>query len=161
MKKLLAGALGALGLALALLAGAIQGAAPSAAANPDMSVGYGLDAAHDGYIADSALAPPLKRLWAIDLQGSVSYPLVVGNYVYVVAAHLTGDIGGVALYALDVHTGATVWGPVEQGGSYWATPLAYDGGRLLHLNSEGLLRAYDHETGAPAWHRGAKPLESL
>src|SRR3954452_21170212 len=115
MKKLLAGALVALGLVLALLASATWEATRAAVATPDMSVAYGVSPAHDGYIADSALAPPLKRLWAVDLKGGVSYPLVVDNQVYVMVGHLESQGYGGRLVALDVRTGAIIWGPIEQG----------------------------------------------
>ncbi|HMA34830.1 MAG TPA: PQQ-binding-like beta-propeller repeat protein [Chloroflexia bacterium] len=140
-------------LGLALLAGPARSAVPAASDNPDQSVTYGINARHDGYVADSSLAPPLKRLWAVDLSGSVSYPLVVNSLVYVVVGHPESDAYGYGgwLEALDARTGALVWGPIEQGGVYWPGVLAYDSGRVFAANKDGILRAYDAETGTPLW----------
>src|SRR6478672_10295970 len=52
------------------------------------SVTFQVNPAHTGNLDDPALKPPLKQLWAVNLgAGRVSYPLVVGNLVFVTVAH--------------------------------------------------------------------------
>jgi len=122
------------------------------AANAESSVTYQGTASHSGNIEDSALKLPLKQLWATDLGGSVSYPVVGSNKVFVTVA---GDMSmgpyGSKLIALDERTGDIAWGPVSLGGTYWWSALAYDNGKVFAVNYDGLLRAYDAATGTPAW----------
>jgi len=81
--------------------------------------------------------------WSRDLGSSVSYPLIVNGRVFVIA--------GTNLYALNSTTGATIWGPIDVGGS--PRGAAYDGGRVFTVNRDGLVRAFDAATGTQAWSR--------
>src|SRR5262245_13191628 len=90
-------------LALAL-GGALLIAAPAAAQD---AVSYQQDFAHSGRLTTAAPAPPLTQRWSVDLGDLLSYPLIVGNRVFVVA--LETNAYGPALYALDLGTGAELW----------------------------------------------------
>ena len=108
---------------------------------PAQAVAYQIDAAHTGAQIDT-VNPPLKQRWSRDLGSSVSYPLIAGGKIFVVA--------GTNLYALNGTTGATVWGPIDLG-SY--PSLAYNSGRVYAVNISGLLRAYDATNGTQLWSR--------
>ncbi len=108
---------------------------------PGQAVSYQINPAHTGSQFDT-VSPPLMQRWSRDLGSAVSYPLIVGGKVFVVA--------GTQLYALNGTNGATVWGPIEVGVS---RGLAYDSGRVFAVNHGGLLRAFDAATGAQAWSR--------
>jgi outer membrane protein assembly factor BamB len=117
------------------------------------SVTFQVNPAHDGNLNDPALKPPLKQLWSASLgAGRVSYPVAVGDKVFVTVAHdeSMGPYGS-ALFALNAATGAVAWGPVELGGVYWWSGLAYDNGKIFALNGDDLLRAYKAGDGTPVW----------
>ena len=108
---------------------------------PSQAVAYQIDPTHAGSQFDT-VAPPLTQRWSRDLGSPVSYPLIALNKVFVTA--------GSALYALNVTNGTTVWGPIEIG----VYPnIAYESGRILALNRDGLLRAFDATNGNQAWSR--------
>src|SRR5205814_10189575 len=58
---------------------------------------------------------------------------------------------GTRLYALDENTGQILWGPTELGGTYWWSASAFDAGQLFVLNYNGLLRAFNPQSGAQLW----------
>src|SRR5437762_110969 len=142
--------IGALGIMLVLstLPPSTGGAEPEQqAANTFMSTTYQINPAHTGNLKDPSIRPPLQQLWAVDLGGIVSYPVVVGDKLFVTAAHVPTMPYGSTLYALDARTGANAWGPVELGGTYWWSAIAYDRGKIFVLNGDGLMRAYDAQSG--------------
>lgn len=106
---------------------------------PGQAVTYQIDPAHTGSQFDT-VTPPLTQRWSRDLGGSVSYPLIAGGKVFVLA--------GTTLYALNGANGATVWGPIEIG---TAPSIAYDSGRVFAINFDGLLRAFDASNGTQLW----------
>lgn len=126
-------------------------AAPAAeAAQVGVSVTYQVDARHDGTLVDSGVAaPPLDRKWARDLGGNVSYPIVAGGRVFVTSSSPSGY--GTILHAFKAATGEDAWAPVELGGTYWWSALAYGGGRLYAQNYDGVLSAFNPATGAKLW----------
>ena len=109
---------------------------------PGQAVAYQIDPAHSGSQFDT-VSPPLTQRWSRDLgSGGVSYPLIAGGKVFVVA--------GTILYALNSADGATVWGPIDLG----ANPsIAYDSGRVFAINNSGLLRGFDATSGTQVWTR--------
>lgn len=109
---------------------------------PGQSVAYQIDPAHTGALIDT-VNPPLSQRWSRDLGSGVSYPLIVGGKIFVVA--------GTNLYALNGTNGATVWGPIDLGQS--PRGVAYDSGRVFGVNQSGLLRGFDATTGAQVWSR--------
>jgi len=108
---------------------------------PGQAVTYQIDPAHTGSQFDT-VSPPLTQRWSRDLGNSVSYPLIAGGKVFVVA--------GTVLYALNGANGATVWGPIEIG-TY--PSIAYESGRVLAINRDGLLRGFEATTGTQLWTR--------
>ncbi|MFG3285036.1 PQQ-binding-like beta-propeller repeat protein [Streptomyces sp. NPDC048111] len=115
------------------------------------STAYQVDARHDGTLLDSVVgAPPLARKWARDLGGAVSYPVVVDGRVFVTVSSPGGGYG-TTLHALDAATGQDAWAPVDLGGTYWWSALAYGGGRLYAQNYDGVLTAFDPARGTRLW----------
>lgn len=123
---------------------------PALADAGSQSVAYQLDPAHDGYASGVSLTPPLVKAWSQTLSGNVSYPLVVGDSVYVSAAAGSGT----NVYALNRTSGSVLW-EHSVGGTYPWSGIAYDntgtGGRIFVINSDGLLTAMDAGTGAVVW----------
>ena len=85
---------------------------------------------------------PLTKQWTVQLPASPSYPVVVGNVVYVTA--------GSSLYAIDLSTGNTLW-TKSVGGTYGTLGPAYDGGQLFVANSSGNLSAVNPADGTTVW----------
>ena len=109
--------------------------------SPGQAVTYQIDPTHTGSQVD-IVTPPLTQRWSRNLGSSVSYPLIAGGKVFVIA----GD----SLYALSGANGTTVWGPIVIGGY---PGIAYESGRVFAINSAGLLRGYDAATGTQVWTR--------
>ncbi|MEV7953964.1 PQQ-binding-like beta-propeller repeat protein [Streptomyces sp. NPDC087532] len=115
-----------------------------------VSTTYQINARHDGSLVDTAVgAPPLSQKWSRDLGGNVSYPIVAGGRVFATAASLNGY--GTVLHAIDAATGENAWEPVDLGGTYWWSALAYGGGRLYAQNYDGVLTAFNPATGKEIW----------
>ncbi len=123
------------------------GAAPAKHSKSAGSVTYQANTEHSGYV-DAKLRPPLKQLWAVNLGGSVGYP-VIADGVVVVAAD--GD-----LVALDPQSGKTIWTQPAPSGGGWVGP-AYDNGTIfstvLYTNgSSGTgMYAFDATSGEQIW----------
>ncbi|MFI0898334.1 PQQ-binding-like beta-propeller repeat protein [Streptomyces sp. NPDC020983] len=114
------------------------------------STTYQINARHNGSLVDAALpAPPLNQKWSRDLGGDVSYPIVAGGRVFATSGSPSGN--GTFLHALDAKTGEDLWAPVDLGGTYRWSALAYGGGRLYAQNPDGVLTAFDPATGARDW----------
>src|SRR3954449_4895380 len=74
------------------------------------STAFQINSRHSGYQADPALNPPFHRLWKRRFSDSVSYPLIVGDRVFVEVhkpCTISPCIPGVFLYALSRETGQT------------------------------------------------------
>ena len=142
-------AVGAL-LALALLPR--ESVSALAASNPattsDQAVAYQLNVTHNGALTNDTLTPPLIRGWSVNLGALVSYPLIANGHVFVTA----GDNNSpVKLYALNLSTGATAWGPIALGSSRpWAN-ATYENGRVFTVNYDGKMQAFDENTGSILW----------
>ena len=105
---------------------------------PGQSVTYQINPAHTGSQFDT-VSPPLRQRWSRNL-GPTSYPLIAGGKVFVVS--------GTLLFALNGADGAVVWGPVQLG-TY--PNIAYDSGRVISINRDGFLRAFDVTNGTELW----------
>ncbi len=133
--------------------------AASVSAQPaalDQAVAFQINAVHTGAHNTKGLTPPLAIKWTVDLQAPVSYPLIVGGSVFVIAG--PSGSGAVNLYALDAQTGNTLWGPVDiPEGAYWWAAAAYDNGTIFVTPdatsgfSSGAMFAYDAATGNQLW----------
>jgi outer membrane protein assembly factor BamB len=118
------------------------------------TVAFQVDVAHSGNQPASTLRPPLTRAWTVDFSSSadfVSYPLIVDGRVFVTTSASTG--ANATLRALDLATGAVIWGPTTIGGVDQWSNAAYDAGRVYVLVSSGLLTAFDAGTGAMLWSK--------
>ncbi|MFF3380509.1 PQQ-binding-like beta-propeller repeat protein [Streptomyces sp. NPDC002680] len=115
-----------------------------------VSTTYQINARHDGSLVDTAVgAPPLSQKWSRDLGGNVSYPIVADGRVFATAA--SPNEYGTTLYAIDAATGQNAWAPVDLGGTYWWSALAYGGGRLYAQNYDGVLTAFNPASGKEIW----------
>ena len=121
---------------------------PASGSTTGSAVAYQGSATHDGNSGDG-VAPPLERRWQRTLGGQVSYPLLADGLAFVTTT--VPNAYGTRLYALDATSGATVWGPVDLGGTYSFSGIAYDGGVVFAVNYNGLLRAFEATTGAARW----------
>src|SRR3954452_1794463 len=119
----------------ALWTGTAASADPSVVSDPDASVAYQHDAAHDGDSQDTAFVAPLTKAWSTTLGGTVGYPLIADGRVFVSVAHDPGH--GNDVEALSLSTGELLWGPTSIGGTYWSGAIAYDGGQLFAVNFDG------------------------
>jgi outer membrane protein assembly factor BamB len=109
------------------------------------AIAYQIDTAHTGRTTFGVpLTFPSAPTWTVNLGGQASYPLVVNGIVYVTTS-------GAQLYALDVATGKSVWGPVPAATSW--TGLAYDNGKIFMINMESAtIWSYNAVTGVQGWH---------
>ena len=129
---------------------------PSAKAGADtpeaVSVGYQVDPAHDGDQPNESMPNDIVEKWSENLPGAVSYPLIVGDRVFVTASNSgTGNSG---LYAFDASDGQVLWGPVNLQGI--SEGVAYDDGLVFNIDFSGTLTAYDAATGVLQW---TQPLQ--
>jgi outer membrane protein assembly factor BamB len=116
-----------------------------------MVTAYLNNPAHTSSALDPSLAPPLAAIWSFhpSLGLTISYPLIAGGRVYFAyGSNVSGSTE--QLIAVDEHTGATIWGPVDLG-VYRLAGQAYDGGRIFTADSTGGVRSFDAATGAPGW----------
>jgi outer membrane protein assembly factor BamB len=113
----------------------------------DEATTYHVDPQHVGSVSGDSLVLPTRRRWSADLGGTVSYPLVTGGRVYILAKTGASTTG---LEALDAVTGATAWGPVPTG---TGLVLTYDRGMIFTLAADGTTRAFDAATGSAQWSR--------
>src|ERR1700752_2315660 len=114
---------------------------PPTPTGPSQAVAFHIDPTHTASQFDT-VSPPLTQRWSRDLGSPVSYPLIAGGKIFVIA--------GVMLHALNGTNGATDWGPIEIGAN---AATAYESGRVFAVNGSGLLRAFDATTGAQQWTR--------
>jgi outer membrane protein assembly factor BamB len=104
---------------------------------------FSIDSAHDNGQPADAIASPLAPIWTSTFGGHVSYPLVVNGLVIVSANESEPNVR-----ALDVQTGALVWGPIA---FTFAVTLAYDQGLVFALDRSGNMAAIDASTGEELW----------
>ena len=108
---------------------------------------YHINAQHNGLQTD-ALTPPLSHKWTKTLGGSAFYPLIAESKVFDTAITSQGE--GL-LYAFDISTGKTVWGPIDLGSSGIFAAATYDSGRVFTLNGTGVLQAFSAKDGSLLW----------
>jgi outer membrane protein assembly factor BamB len=121
---------------------------------PMASTAFQADHTHAGHLTlGTAPVLPLTNRWTTTFAGRVSYPVVANSRVFVVTDRYDPQSGvlGSSLYALDVNTGATLWGPLDHSSAYRWAAHTYANGRLFVITASGLLRAIDAATGAVIW----------
>jgi len=119
----------------------------------DQSLNYQAGPAHTGFISSPAVAPPFRKKWTVNFGQNISYPVVADGRVFVTVRNPSSGPYGTKLYALDAATGATLWGPIANAGTYYWSALTYENGRLFMLNYDGQLTAHDAATGGVVWTR--------
>jgi outer membrane protein assembly factor BamB len=130
-----------------LLAAAFVCVSGGVLASDDATV-FMINPAHDGNIKLKHFSARLKLAWSRMLNAQVSYPVIANDKVYVTTASIGNGNYGTTLYALDLHTGDVLWTqPIP--GTYYISSAVYDNGQIFVLNFDGLLRAFDSETGTP------------
>ena len=125
----------------------------------DQATAIGIDPAHSGGQPDDQLAPPLKPVWTVNLNGSVAYPLIANGMIFALVGepfNALAPVAGARLYAFDLASGRQLWGPLETGGRDNNGSLAYDQGRLFVVNGSGWVKAFDSRSGVKLW---AVPLQ--
>jgi outer membrane protein assembly factor BamB len=135
--------------------GPLDAAPPSPAS---VTALYG-NPAHTNSITDPSLAPPLAAIWSfapVDVTNSVN-PLIAGGRVYLAYSGLQSTT---KLVALDKHTGATLWGPVDLAPDLQLQGQAYDGERVFTVDDTGLVQAFDAASGAAEWTYSVGGLDS-
>ncbi len=115
---------------------------------PDEAVTYQITPGHTGALETDTLLPPLTTRWTLDLGAHVSYPLIAGGRVFVTVG--SPKVSS-KLYAFDLKTGATDWGPIELDSTHAAAYAAYENGRVFTINYDGELRGYKASTGKMLW----------
>lgn len=115
---------------------------------PDEAVTYQITPGHTGALETDTLLPPLATRWSLDLGAHVSYPLIAGGRVFVTVG--SPQVSS-KLYAFDLKTGATDWGPIELDSTHAAAYAAYENGRVFTINFDGELRGYKASTGKMLW----------
>jgi outer membrane protein assembly factor BamB len=123
------------------------GAASASAVDPDASVAYQHDPAHDGNSVDPSFVAPLIQTWSKDLGGVLGYPLIADGRVFVPVEGTTGE----QVEALSLATGDVLWGPTTFGGTSNGGSIAYDEGRVFAISWSGELTAFDAATGVVDW----------
>ena len=117
------------------------------------SVTYQIDSNHDGDQTSEVLPTAPVQEWSHTFDNSVSYPLIVGNRVFVTVStdgNATGPADGSRLYA-NASDGTVLWGPTELDGDYDRVDIAYDNGRVFATNEDGLMRSFDAANGSEEW----------
>jgi outer membrane protein assembly factor BamB len=115
---------------------------------PDEAVSYQITPGHTGALETDTLLPPLATRWTLDLGARVSYPLIADGRVFVTVG---SPQVSAKLYAFDLKTGTTDWGPIELDGKHAASYAAYENGRVFTINFNGELRGYKASTGKMLW----------
>lgn len=136
--------------AIAAMTGSLLLAGSAAGAS---STSFQINSRHSGYQADPALNPPFHRLWNRRFSDSVSYPLIVGDRVFVdVHKPCTTPpcLPGVFLYALSRETGQTLWRQFL-GGSYGGGGITFGDRQVYTVNDQGVMSAFGPATGKRLW----------
>lgn len=122
------------------------------------SVTYQLNPEHNGVTSfGQTVTFPASAAWSVPLATDsnwhlISYPIVADGRVFVLTSEpVSGSLYGNHLYALDLATGAPLWGPIEIPGVYYSAGQAYDNGKLFVINHDGKVFTFDAATGAPGW----------
>ena len=120
------------------------------------SLGFQITPDHTGSLYFPSMSPPLSRRWSVDFGTTVSYPIIVGSRIFVVAAGTSGSSS--ILYALNAQTGAVLWAqPAPSGYGAWIG-AAYDNGTVFVVPtqvpgfSSGAMFAYSAIDGHLIWN---------
>jgi hypothetical protein len=112
---------------------------------------YQMNASHTGQTTMSGpLSFPASPAWTVAFPERVSYPIITGSSVFVLAMQgLTAGNSGTSMYAFDLNSGSLLWGPVAVAATSSAD-FAYDHGVLVTI-ADCLMRGHNAATGAVLW----------
>jgi outer membrane protein assembly factor BamB len=113
---------------------------------------YGGNPARTGAVSDTSIAGPLYPAWSRDFGAYANQPLIVGNRVLVNVTDQYGTRPRDGIFALNPRSGKTVWHhptPEQQ----VIAPIAVEGGKVLQVQVQGLVRAYRVANGKLLWQR--------
>jgi len=119
--------------------------------------------AHTNFIEDEALVPPLRQLWRVSLGQTLSYPLLVGDFIYVTVN--ATDTLPTRLLAFDRVTGASAWS-ADLGEATFGD-LAYEDGRVFEVDRGSnampgmTIRTFNAISGAPEWQVQMDPNQTF
>jgi outer membrane protein assembly factor BamB len=111
---------------------------------PALATAYHVNPQHNGF-SRARFLPPLRRLWARDLGGTVSYPLIARGKVFVSVRQDSGN----RFLALDKRDGSTLWSRSLE--PLHVANATYGGGSIFLTTSQGVLVALDADTGRRHW----------
>jgi outer membrane protein assembly factor BamB len=122
-------------------------------ASAQQSVTYQITPAHDG-AADFAqgLTLPLQRAWSRSFPHTLSYPVVADGKVFVNLSHDSFTTTGSKVVAMALADGRTLWQKTIPGSLHWSAST-YDNGRLFVVNDDGIVYAFNPETGTLFWRK--------
>jgi len=118
------------------------------------STSFQINAAHTGGLSTTtAFAPPLKRLWTLNLSAPITYPIVAENTVIVNYLDPAGDD---ILEVASAKTGHILWKKTyKTNGSL--SYAAYDNGVVFELSGAGILGAFQVSSGNILWAEQISP----
>jgi outer membrane protein assembly factor BamB len=103
----------------------------------------GINPSHDNAQPNDRVQSPLTKRWTVHFAGRVLDPLVANGRVFVSAVEAQPNVR-----ALDLQTGAVLWGPVATGNKVWT---ACDAANVYTLDRDGNLSAFDVSDGHTSW----------
>ncbi len=118
------------------------------------SIGFQITPDQLGQLYFPGMLPPLSPRWTVNFPATLSFPIVVGNRVFVVSESISGSNS--ALYALDAQTGNVLWIQPAPGNSNGWVGAAYDNGMIFVVcasNQEltGYMFAFSAVDGHAIW----------
>ena len=110
------------------------------------SLGFQITPDHTGQLYFPSMSPPLSMKWSVNLGGTVSYPIVVGSRIFVVAGTNSAE-----LMALDAATGGVLWMQAAPPPNYSWAGAAYENGTLFALGLFQGMYAFSAIDGHQVW----------
>jgi outer membrane protein assembly factor BamB len=104
---------------------------------------WAINPSHDNAQPNDVVQSPLTKRWTAHFTGPVSFPLAADGRVFVSVADAPPNVR-----ALDLQTGAVLWGPIETGSKVW---MACDAVNVYTLDRDGNLSAFDVSDGHTSW----------
>ncbi len=118
----------------------------------DDAIANQIDTRHDGYQgADALRVGSLTKKWSVSISGvsgDLTYPIIADHRIFVSGSDSSDPESTV--YALSQRDGHIDWSARVRS-TYFLAGLAYDGGTLFCLNSDGVLTAFNATTGNERW----------